>query len=577
MRDYYEAELRLLHDSAQEFARAYPEQAGMLNLNEVKDRDPYIERLLEGMAFLTAQIRQHIDDDIPEISETLLNQLWPHFLRPFPSASIVNFTPRIGQLQKTQLLEKGTILLTPPVGDERVICRFRTATPVKLNPLRILKLDLQEAAGGGTVMTLTFQFDSGISGNDVDLSNLKLYLHADPAVAMWLHYQLCKKLQRVRVLFPDRPMQQPTELPVAKTIRPAHLAAEDALINISGRSFHGFHLLQDYFCFREKYMFINVQGLESVDWPYTAQQFQLELKIEGICPQDHNLRKENFLLHCAPVVNLFEHTSEPIHLNHKRSAYPVIVDTNAREGLQVYSLDRIVGTDADSGERHEYFPMQSFQHRRQGGRYYHTQRKSLGTGRTETYVSIGGKTEYKNEMLSSTITANNGSYPRRYLKENDIRTPSVEFPSYAAFSNVTRPSAMLEPPSRERFQWDLISHMSLNYNSMADKETFKRVLKLYDWTQDEQNRRRIDGVKGISVQPVDRIRRGALMRGMDIKLTIHEDHYRSIADIYLFGQIVHHYFSMYAAMNCFVQTRVVCHPSNEEIVWEPLVGENSPI
>ena len=184
MREYYEAELRLLHESAQEFARAYPEQAGMLNLNEVKDRDPYIERLLEGMAFLTAQIRQHIDDDIPEISETLLNQLWPHFLRPFPSASIVNFTPRIGQLQKTQVLEKSTILLTPPVGDERVICRFRTASEVKLNPLRILKLDLQEAAGGGTLLTLTFQFDSGISGHDLDLSNLKLYLHADPAVAM---------------------------------------------------------------------------------------------------------------------------------------------------------------------------------------------------------------------------------------------------------------------------------------------------------------------------------------------------------------------------------------------------------
>lgn len=577
MREYYEAELRLLHDSAQEFARAYPEQAGMLNLNEVKDRDPYIERLLEGMAFLTAQIRQHIDDDIPEISETLLNQLWPHFLRPFPSASIVNFTPRIGQLQQTQKIDKGTILLTPPVGDERVICRFRTAAEVKLNPLRLMKLDLQEAAGGGTVITLSFQFDSGISGNDLDLSDFKLYLHADPAVALWLHYQLCKKLKRARILFPDNPTRQPAELPVRHAIRPGHLAAEDALINISGRSFHGFHLLQDYFCFREKYLFVNVQGLESVDWPYTTQQFQLELKIDGVCPQDHNLRKENFLLHCAPVINLFEQTSEPIHLNHKRSAYPVIADTSAREGMQVYSLDRMIGLDSETGERHEYFPMQSFQHRRQGGRYYHTQRKALGTGRTETYVSIGGNTKHKTEMLSCTVTACNGGYPRRYLKENDIRTPSVEFPSYAAFSNVTRPTAMLEPPRRERFQWELISHLSLNYNSLADKDTFRRVLKLYDWTQDEQNRRRIEGVKEIQVQPVDRIRRGALMRGLDIRLTIHEDHYRSIADIYLFGQVVHHYFSMYAAMNCFVQTRVVCHPSNEEIVWEPLVGENSPI
>ena len=103
------------------------------------------------------------------------------------------------------------------------------------------------------------------------------------------------------------------------------------------------------------------------------------------------------------------------------------------------------------------------------------------------------------------------------------------------------------------------------------------MLTLYDWTNNEQNRRRIEGIKDIEVKAVDRIKRGALMRGLDIKLTLHEDHYRSKPDIYLFGQILHHFFSMYVAMNCFVQTRVLCHPSNEELTWEPLVGENSPI
>ena len=577
MRDYYEAELRLLHDSALEFARAYPEQAGMLNLSEVKDRDPYIERLLEGMAYLTAQIRQHIDDDIPEISETLLNQLWPHFLRPFPSASVVNFTPRIGQLQQSQLLQKGTVLLTSPVGDERVICRFRTTTDVKLNPMRIIKLDMQESVGGGTVLTLTFQMDSGLSGNDLDLSNLKLYLHADPSIANWLHHQLCMQCDRVRVLFPDQPTRKAHEYTGLEMIKPAHLNPEDALINMSGRSFHGFHLLQDYFCFREKYMFINLVGLDKVDWPYTSQTFQVEFKIKGICPSDHNLRKENFLLHCAPVVNLFNHSSEPIHLSHRRSSYPVVAETSAREGMQVYSLDQVIGIDAETGERHKYYPMHTFQHRKKGGRYFQTQRQKLGNGRTDTYISVGGKTNYRTEMLSCTVTGCNGSYPRRYLKENDIRTPSVDFPSYAAFSNITRPTAMLEPPERARFQWDLISHLSLNYNSLTNKENLQRMLTLYDWTNNEQNRRRIEGIKDIEVKAVDRIKRGALMRGLDIKLTLHEDHYRSKPDIYLFGQILHHFFSMYVAMNCFVQTRVLCHPSNEELTWEPLVGENSPI
>lgn len=577
MRDYYEAELRLLHDSALEFARAYPEQAGMLNLNEVKDRDPYIERLLEGMAYLTAQIRQHIDDDIPEISETLLNQLWPHFLRPFPSASIVNFTPRIGQIQQTQLLKKGTVLLTSPVGDERVICRFRSTADVKLNPMRVIKLDIQEPVGGGTTITLTFQLDNGISGNDIDLSDLKLYLHADPSIAIWLHYQFCMQCERVRVIFPDQPTRKAGEFSGKQMISAAHLSPEDALINMSGRSFHGFHLLQDYFCFREKYMFLNLKGLEQVDWPYTSPTYQVEFKIKGICPSDHNLRKENFLLHCSPVVNLFDHSSEPIHLSHKRSDYAVIADASARDGMQVYSLDQVVGIDSETGERNKYCPMHTFQHRKQGGRYFQTRRQKLGNGHTDTYLNVGGKANYRTEMLSCMVTASNGSYPRRYLKENDIRTPSVDFPSYAAFCNITRPTAMLEPPERARFQWELISHLSLNYNSLTNRENLQRLLSLYDWTNNEQNRRRIDGIRDIKVQAVDRIKRGALMRGLDIRLTLHEDHYRSKADIYLFGQILHHFFSMYAAMNCFIQTRVLCHPSNEEMMWEPRVGENSPI
>ena len=577
MREYYEAELRLLQESAQEFARAYPEQAGMLNLNEVRDRDPYIERLLEGMAYLTAQIRQHIDDDIPEISETLLNQLWPHFLRAYPSATIVNFTPRKGQLQQTQELERGTLLLSAPVGEEEVICRFRTTAPVKLNPMRINKLELDEPAGGGTLIRLGFQFDAGLTAPDLDLSELKFYLNADPALALWLHAQLTDDLVRCRVLFPENPTAHPAVLEPDTALRAAHLSAEDAMTSTSGRSFHGFHLLQDFFCFREKYMFFTVHGLENIVWPAQCRTFELELHIRELTPQDHNLRKENFALHCAPAVNLYETSAEPINLNHRRTNYPVIPDVHAREGVQVYSLDEVVGLDNDTGERNTYFPLYTFEHRRKNGRYYNVSRRDTGTGRTDTYLSVGGDNSYSAESLSCTITATNGAYPRRYLRENSIVEPAVGFPAYAAFKNLTRPTRSLEPPMRKRFQWELISHLSLNYSSLVSLDVLKRVLRLYDWSGEEQNHRRIDGIRSIECEPIEKIRRGALMRGMEIRLTLHEENYRSLADMRLFGRVLQYFFSMYAAINCFVQIRVLCHPSNQEFVWQPLFGENAPI
>ncbi len=576
MQDYFEAEMRLLQESAQAFAKAHPEQAGMLNLLDIKDRDPYVERLLEGMAYLTAQIRYHLENDIPEISETLLNQLWPHFLRPYPSATIVQFQPRPGQLQQTQYLDGGRILLSRGVGPDNLNCRFRTVAPVALNPLTLSRLNIEEPASGGSRFRLQFQLDHGVEIDNLDLSRLKLHFHADPAVSLFLHHQFTGELRRIRVSFPEHPRIPPVELGGQDAIRPAHLDADSPLIETSGRSFHGFQLLQDYFCFRDKYLFVEIHGLESVDWPRPVGRFELEITVDGLCPQDHQIDKDNFRLHCIPAVNLFPEDAEPILLDHRRAEYPVVANHQQRDAMQVYSIEKVVGLDAETGERHEYTPMYSFRHRQRNGRYFHYQRRPNGTGAADITLSVGGIAEPAvEETLGCEILASNGDLPRRYLRENDITTPGGKFPSYAAFRNITRPSPQRQPPSRPRYQWDLVSHLSLNYSSITRPDVLQRLLRLYEWTNDEQNQRRIDGIRQITVEPVERLQRGALLRGTSIRLVLHEDHYRSLADIHLFGQVLHHFFSMYATVNSFVQTRIQCHPSNKVMTWEPLPGARS--
>jgi type VI secretion system protein ImpG len=164
---------------------------------------------------------------------------------------------------------------------------------------------------------------------------------------------------------------------------------------------------------------------------------------------------------------------------------------------------------------------------------------------------------------------------RGYLRENDIKAGSENFPSYTALGNITRPSPLRRLPGRHRYQWDLVSHLSLNYSSITQLDMLQRMLRLYDWTDDEQNQRRIDGIRQVEVMPVEGLQRGALLRGMEIRLLLHEDHYRSRADIHLFGHVLHHFFSMYASVNSFVQTRIQCHPSNKVMTWEPLPGARS--
>lgn len=204
MKDYFDAEMRLLNESAADFAKSYPEQAGMLNLSEIRDRDPYIERLLEGMAYLTAHIRSRIDDDIPEISQTLIQQMWPHFIRPFPSATIIQFTTKINQLSVSEVCQKNTRILSDYIGEEanetrnireeKIRCEYRTVSQVTLNPISIIKAQLDESITGGSIIKLDFEIGASAELENLDFQTIPLYLHGYPTLTLDLWYYLTQHL-----------------------------------------------------------------------------------------------------------------------------------------------------------------------------------------------------------------------------------------------------------------------------------------------------------------------------------------------------------------------------------------------
>ena len=580
MLEYFEAEMRLLHEVAQEFARAFPEQAKLLNLENLKDRDPYVERLLEGMAFLSAQIRQRIDDDLPEVSEGLLNLLWPHFLRPLPSLTIIEFNPRKGQLQQTQMVPKHTNLLATtvlaetPVGKEAVSCRFRTTYPLKVHPVRLESVTASHHSAGGTLIKFKFTADQGVEFDKLDLSQIPLYIHADPSVAALVYKALVGSTQLVQVRFPELPLKDPHRLGGQVCVQPCHLDADEALIPLNGRSFYGFHLLQEYFAFREKYLFVSLDGLEIISWPAKITQFELEVHTADIFPGEVNISAEMFRLYCCPAINLFTRTAEPVRLTHKRYEYPVVADVSSRYGTEVYSVDSVEGMDASNGERYEYLPLYSFKHEKTG-RSFTASRRVLGSGRPETYITVSDNSKFREQSLSCEIAASNGHIPRAYLQIGSITTPGPECPSYVSLRNITRPTRMLVPPDRDAYQWSLISHLAMNYSSLADTDVLRRLLSLYEWTHDESNKRKIKGLEVESCKPAEMVRQGALMRGTEFKLLMNDASYGSISDSYLFGTVLHRFFSSYASINTFTRTRVHTHPSNLEFQWLPMFGEPS--
>ena len=123
---YYEAEMRYLREAGKEFAQAHPDRARLLNIDRVGERDPHVERLFEGFAFLLGRLRQKLDDELPELTEGLVSMLWPHYLRMIPSLSILEVSPEFSVLQRHETLAAGLEVLSDPIGKARLECIYRT-------------------------------------------------------------------------------------------------------------------------------------------------------------------------------------------------------------------------------------------------------------------------------------------------------------------------------------------------------------------------------------------------------------------------------------------------------------------
>ena len=123
---YYERELTFLRQLGAEFAEKYPKVASRLLLEPDKCEDPHVERMIEAFAFLTGRIHLKIDDEFPQITESFFNVLYPHYLAPIPSMSIVQFALDRDQAQLTSgyFIERGSILYSRPV--KGTPCRFQT-------------------------------------------------------------------------------------------------------------------------------------------------------------------------------------------------------------------------------------------------------------------------------------------------------------------------------------------------------------------------------------------------------------------------------------------------------------------
>ena len=167
---YYQDELNKLKGLAAEFARANPAVAPMLSGTSA---DPDVERLLEGVAFLTGLTRQKLDDQFPEFIQELTNLLFPHYLRPVPASTLIGFNAKGPRAQAARVAAGAELASVPVDGTS---CRFRTTCDLDVEPLRIAEVNLLSHAGAAPVLMIDFEMDGGASIAQWNGDSIRLFL-----------------------------------------------------------------------------------------------------------------------------------------------------------------------------------------------------------------------------------------------------------------------------------------------------------------------------------------------------------------------------------------------------------------
>ncbi len=573
---YYEEELRYLYQSGREFARAHPDKARFLNIDAVGDRDPYVERLFEGFAFLAARVREKLDDSFPELTERLLDLMWPQLLLDIPSTAIVQFQARPGVLQETRTIPAGSEVLSGPVGPESTICCFRTTQDVPISPLTLAEVRITTDTRGKSTLHLRFRRQQTVPWESITSPSLRVYLHAEMPIALLLHEFLTRRLTEARLTTPDAGTICTLRPPEAVTA--AGMSPSESLLPGDKRSFRGFALLREYFVCPEKFLFVDLHGVDRLAaGDPEAQEFTFSAEAGSALPSGLNVRAENFRLFCSPIVNLYQRQAEPVSCVRPGTEQRVVADSASPLSTRVHSVISVVGLDRSTGERVPYEPQHSF--RNLGGSdvpTYTVHHRTAADGRRECLLAVGGARlrdgAMREQVFSADVWCTNGTLPREELNEGDVSRPGSGFPSYVSVANITRPTLPAMPPGDDQYLWNFLSHSAATATTLADADTLKNLLRVYNWSSSEARARRIESITEVTSQPLEKTHRGAAVRGIEFRIAVSESSYQDTSDLHLFGEVLHVFLSHYVSINCFLDLVIVQMPSGREHRWSSVDG-----
>lgn len=598
---YYERELIFLRRMGAEFANKYPKIAARLQLNEEKIEDPHVERMIEAFAFLSGRIGLKLDDELPEITESFINLLYPHYLAPIPSMAIAQFSfgSPSDKLTAIQKLERGAKLNSRPV--DGTPCRFRTTYDVELAPLELQSAALESAApkdGRGKYLDShirmsfrcfgdanLFEFKVGDTGEPP--KSLRFHINGDPQLIFPLYEiifnhatsvefrpkeaplgdKMLKTLTNINLKLPESVI-----IPAADAIKQVGFDESEAVLPFTKRSFMGYRLLSEYFAFPSKFLFFDLFGLDRAIAQKFGSHFDILIHLKDVTPPIAPVVADTFRMGCTPIINLFSRLTDPIYLSQQKYEYQIIPDVHRQSTTEIYSIDGVLSSDPRTNTTREFAPFYSLKHafgeQMEKAFWYAVRRDSQRPNDegTEMFMSLVDMNFNPRvpavDVLNVRATCTNRDLPARLPfggKEGDFEVEGTALLSRVRC--LTKPTETIRPPQRRGAQWRLISHLNLNYLSLVNgeeavPEALQEILHLYNFNDSSVTRKQILGITAIESRKAVRKIGGRIgagfVRGIETTVTFDEEQFVG-SGMFLFACVLERFLGLYASLNSFNQ------------------------
>ncbi|QHM76803.1 hypothetical protein C7M52_02786 [Mixta theicola] len=619
--EYYNRELAYLRELGAEFAERYPKVAGRLGMQGIEVTDPYVERMMEGFAFLTSRVQLKMDAEFPRFSQRLLEMIAPGYLAPTPSMAIAELHPdgSKGDINRGFRVARGTMLDSQLLKKNGVVCSYATAHEVTLLPLHIAQVELGgvpadiplgqmglSQRGAVSALRIRLRCENATTLDHVDFDRLEFFLSGPDIEALKLLELI---MQHTVGLFCQTVGKSPRrQLLRDDALRQEGFEPEQALLPNDLRNFDGYRLLHEYFAFPARFQFISIGQLRPL-LRLAAEgdrEFEIVLLLDKTdSALERVVDSSHLALHCTPVINLFPRVAERQKLSESQHEYHLVVDNIRPLDYEVYSVQKLYGSGEGQREEQVFRPFWSTYSHDSGdyGAYFslrreqrtlseHAQRYGARTGYigSEVFLSLVDElhSPWHEELryITAEVLCTSRDLPLMLLQQD---RQGFKLPDSVPASGLTMRKGPTPPRpalAEGLTTWRLISHLQMNYLSLMDSDdgegaaALRQMLGLYANLAEASIARQIDGIRHCQLRPVHRRvpEPGPIVfaRGIGIDLQVDEQAF-SGSSPWLFGSVLERLFSRLVAINSFSEMTLTSQQRGEVGYWPPRMGKRALI